>query len=504
MATTPLRRLLCSVTAAVGAAALLTASSASSGSAVQAGSPLTRQADAAPSGPRAAATAGRPEPLFTPANGTVGGLPLGLAKYVMRRATTTVSTRAIASGAILHAEGHLLNLFPDVQIVAMRNRVESRSGADFIWLGYTLGDPYGSVILAVVGGKLGVAVTHKSGRYVVLPAADGRHEVLQIDDNRVPQADDTRPAFEQPPVVREGAPPTGRQPGTGTLDDAGVIRWFDRGFVQSNRSLGFYLAPQIPPEDLFHPVDNGSIIDVMVVYTRRAAAEAGSDLDLALQIILAIEEMNLVFQHSQVNFQLKLQPFMPWREPTFVETGDLDEDLIALRNMDSVNEQRDTFAADLVLFVTASDTIEGGEACGSGGPPFMVIDWKAVTTICFPHEMGHGLGLVHDWYSRIDVEGAESIPNNWATASDAHGHTQIPAGPGGMRTIMAYASWCNYLGIECSWARRWSNPGVLENGHPFGIWDGQPFPTNEVGALNRRRLWTANLKRSGCRASSNC
>ena len=50
-----------------------------------------------------------------------------MAKHTIRRATLTVSDKAIAAGAILSAEAHPFNLFPDAQIVAVRNRVESRS-----------------------------------------------------------------------------------------------------------------------------------------------------------------------------------------------------------------------------------------------------------------------------------------------------------------------------------------------------------------------------------------
>ena len=82
---------------------------------------------------------------------------------------------------IQSAEAHILNLFADVELLAIRSRVESRSPRDYSWFGYIPGDEFGRVVITVVRGKFGMSAIHKGKRYVVLPAPTGLYEVQQID-----------------------------------------------------------------------------------------------------------------------------------------------------------------------------------------------------------------------------------------------------------------------------------------------------------------------------------
>lgn len=205
----------------------------------------------------------RPEPLFAQAGaGTGTRLPrTGLERYTIRRATLTLSETALRDGAILNAEAHLFNLFPDVEVVAVRNRAESHSNRDYSWFGYIPGDQYGRAIVAVFNGKLAVVVTHSGGRYMVLPIADGLYEVLEIDEARFPDSDANRPPVSRDPPSTFGTTSrTATKVGARSLDVGGLIWLFDWRFALTDGNI-----PSFGPLP-----DDGSVIDVMFVYTHGA------------------------------------------------------------------------------------------------------------------------------------------------------------------------------------------------------------------------------------------
>jgi hypothetical protein len=396
------------------------------------------------------------------------------------------------SAAILDAEGHLFNLFPDVNILAMRRRVEGRSN-QYSWIGSIPGDPSGWAILTVLNGKLGAVVNHTSGRFLVLPIPGGYHEVLQMaEEDGFMDDDDVRPPVEDRPVVTRRSD-TPIQTGVSAVDRRGLIKLFDWHLTEQNNHI-----------PTFERQDDGSVIDIMVVFTRRAAREAGSALDLSLQILLALAEMNFSLQVSNVHFQLSLQPFFAWQLPSFVESGDgLEADLFVLDSHALIEEQRDLFAADLVLVVTASNLVANRSGCGGITlGPYAVIDWNCVTRLQFPHEIGHTIGLRHDWFTlfeRDDVTpGEKTNPDN---RLDNHGYVhRSPAGA--IRTIMAYSSECD--DFDCPWRYRWSDTNVIEGGLEFGQRLGTEFPADEVNALNRLRLKVAGNRQSICRFVAHC
>ena len=74
----------------------------------------------------------------------------------------------------------------------------------------------------------------------------------------------------------------------------------------------------------------------------------------------------------------------------------------------------------------------------------------------FAHEIGHNLGVAHDWY-------VSSAPGAF---SSSKGYTSVT---GRVLDIMAYWDLCRARNISCSQALLYSNPRLSHQGVPMGV-----------------------------------
>jgi hypothetical protein len=161
------------------------------------------------------------EPLFTHVSRTALGSLSGMDESTIRSTAVTVSANVLVAGAIQYADAYFLNLFPDVQIVALLVRAERGSRSD-TWFGSIKGDKFGRAILTVVDGKLGGLVSHMARHYMVLPGASGLHEVLEVREDSFATA------------LSAGGWRPRSQIGMTSADVDGIIRAMDARAVATN------------------------------------------------------------------------------------------------------------------------------------------------------------------------------------------------------------------------------------------------------------------------------
>lgn len=211
-----------------------------------------------------------------------------------------------------------------------------------------------------------------------------------------------------------------------------------------------------PPATAAAGMDDGSVVDVLVLWTPGTLALAGTEARLDIAIDLAITTTNDAFESSGVDLRVNL---VGAEQVDYVPSGQGETDLQRLREpedgfMDAVHARRDILGADLVaLFV--DDTDVGGIAyvlrqlnAAFRSSAFSLV-WYGQGPyhrgLTFAHELGHNMGLAHDRYVATENNGIFGY---------SHGYVNLKAFEAGAEsdacwlTIMAYATRCTDAGFE--------------------------------------------------------
>ncbi len=353
-----------------------------------------------------------------------------------------------------------LNLFDDVLLTAVKDRLERRSLTEYSWFGHIADAPHSQVILTVEQGSMAGNVTIEDerygvqGTYQIRPAPEGLHEIRQIDQS----------------VFQEGNAAEGK----------------------SDYIPVFTPMIDLPPGS---QADDGSTIDVMVLYTDTAAAATAN---IAAEVQLGVDETNQSYINSGINQRIRLAHKA---QVSYPETGNLcggtPNDLGRLQGktdgyLDNIHGWRDTYAADIVSLWVEN----GGGFCGCGyfmsnvSAAFAENAFNVVARNCatgyysFGHEMGHNMGAMHDWY----------VDNGIDPYAYAHGYVNTA---NKWRTIMAYNDKCTASGFNCTRIQYWSNPEASYGGSPVGIAEGQSQAADNRKALNNTAYTVANFRAGG-------
>ena len=366
----------------------------------------------------------------------------------------------------------VLNLFDDVEFTGIVEHVEPTASGHALW-GKLDGVELGTMTLVVNGKVVVGTVRTLNGVYTIRTAGDGTYVIRQIDESSLP-------------------PPAEPLEGPLSRRDHHLLR----------EPLGGPLLPRdAGAEADDNPLDDGSEIDVMVVYTPLAKQREGGRAAIEALIDLLVTETNQAYVNSGVIHRIKL---VLSEEVDYTEDGDYDIDLRRLQRnsdgyMDHLHELRDLYAADLVHLVVGvrypaacgvAPAVGGGELRGFALTPFHC------GALAFAHELGHNMGLHHDRY-------VVGNPGRWANYGYVNQRAFEPDAPESSRwhTIMAYSDQCSDAGFSCQWLPYFSNPEKTYNGDPMGVPADYPStgvdgPADAAGSLNERREITANFRRS--------
>ena len=339
-----------------------------------------------------------------------------------------------------------MNFFPDTSLhVVWKDVGQTDDLKGFVWSGIVEGAPTSSAVFVVTGNLITANVARGDGlTYQVRTSDDGAIWVRELDQSQFRD--------ELPPVV-EPAP-----------------------FVS-----------QAPPDAAATAADDGSVIDVMVVYTPVARQMAGGTDAMQRLIQLGIAETNQGYSNSGVIQRVRL---VYSGEVNYTESGAFNTDLSRLRNpsdgyMDEVPRLRDSYGADVV-----SLWVESGDACGLGylmGDPtrpnpdaaYSVVERSCATGYySFGHEMGHNMGAMH---ARDDGTGPGAYPYSYGY--------KVTTGPNKFRTVMAYDTNCS-----CTRVNYWSNANIAVSGVPAGIDPNASGAATNYLTLNNTRTIVANYR----------
>jgi hypothetical protein len=349
-----------------------------------------------------------------------------------------------------------LNLFADVTVTAVLDRLEPLAADGVAWIGRVAGDGSSQVVLVARGGVVFGNISTAGASYQVRHWRDGLHAVHAVDASAFPpEAEPIRVGLPQAPQF-------------------------------SLENLKETAGQAAPP--LTALADDGSLIDVLVAYTPSARNAVGGAANMQSLINLAIAETNAAYANSQVAQRLRLVHAV---EVNYIESGSFNTDLNRLRlpsdgYLDEVHPLRNNYRADV-----ASLWINDSQFCGlaylmtSVSSFFEAWAFSVVHHACatgyysFGHELGHNMGSEHD---RANAAGPGAYPYSYG----------YQAPDQSFRTIMAY----NCPTINCPRLPYFSNPAVFYNGQPTGVDYQSPSSADNARSLNDTALTVANFRAS--------
>ncbi len=309
-----------------------------------------------------------------------------------------------------------LNFFTDATFTATLQPGETLVNGGSSWVGHVDDAPLSDVVMIIRDDTVTANVNTPQGLFELRALGNGLHQVRQVDPMRFPYGHDD--GLIPPPAT-------------------------DADLVSAAATT-----------------DNGSLVDVMVLYAPNARVAAGGQAAIENLINLAVAQTNQIYANSRITPRLRL---VYVGEVNYNTAGSQRFDLERLTGltdgyMDEIHALRDRYGADLVNL-----WVEGGDLCGVGwmrsqaSSAFSVVARGcAESTTTFAHELGHNFGARHDWYvdSYIDTptynKGYVNLSQGWIS-------------------VMAYFDHCYAAGVNCRSILYFSNPDVLVNSAPTGV-----------------------------------
>lgn len=348
-----------------------------------------------------------------------------------------------------------LNLFPDATYVAVLDEVIVNPSGSYIWEGHIQDAPLTIVRLVVRDGVVIGSIILPQTAYRVQYVGGGLHVIQQIAAAAFPPEGDSDISASEP--------------------------------------------ASSPHTTAYPSEDDGSIIDVLVVYTAQARADAGGRTAIESLIDQVVAESNVAYRNSAIVQRLRLAATAPI---AYTESGGIQTDLDRLTNttdnfMDDVHTLRNAYAADLVLLLVGDNgdpnwcglawtmTAEA-ETFEPNGFAVVLRDCAKSPQYSFPHELAHNMGAQHDRFAAGDDTGAFNYSYGYVDRQWR------------WRTIMAYQNECQAQTPpqNCARIEHFSNPNVSYGATPVptGVQAGQSNAADNAQTLNNTRDTVANFR----------
>lgn len=298
-----------------------------------------------------------------------------------------------------------LNTFQDETLEATGTVMRDTAFADWRWQGHILDRPWSHVLLVAKGEAIVGEVNTGTARYVLRHIAAGLQLLEQVDDS-------------QSLTLQVVSAPGGN--GKGAKDP---------------------IVDPPPSSPTSSGEDDGSQVDVMVVYTQEARDVAGGTDAVIAVSELAVAQMNLALINSRIGAQVRLVHVAELDNKGVNDAWDLLNGMVVPDDgfVDEVHLWRDLYHADVVHGLYDSG---GGLALLGGAFSVSGVNDTAAKYV-FSHEVGHNLGCMHD---RASSSQEGNYPYSYGLMDTENGFYTIMAYPcSGCVRLLSYATpWALY------------------------------------------------------------
>ena len=306
---------------------------------------------------------------------------------------------------------------PNGKIINLENKdIDRRGAGDIAWRGMVVGNDDSDVSLTLKNGLVFGRLRDGDDTFEFSSDIDGTLTIEQIDTSAMPACDTN-----------------------GThINSAGDAVAASEGAIPASEG------------------DAGVLIDLLVVYSTDALADAGSVAQIETMAQAAVDAANAAFVNSNMTARYRLVHTAAVNHTTIGNTSD---DLDWVTNDSGVAALRDQYGADMVTIL-----VDTPNSCGtawiqrSPGPGFEDAAFAATDVDCavgnltFAHEHGHNMGFEHNSEDSSATTSDASYPWSFGQHVD-----------GSYRTVMSYG--------ESVRVTQFSNPDILYYGVATGLVD---------------------------------
>lgn len=347
----------------------------------------------------------------------------------------------------------LLELF-DQSFQVEQTRVDERGTTDYVWCGKAKDGSTSNVVLTINEKIMFGRIEYLDFVYKIEPVGEGSlHRITKLD-----------PAKVIPPGNDALVPP-------------------------EKLELGGIVTPENIQEPLSAVQDDGSVIDIMVLYTDgMATAYPGARIDTKINYL--VDLANQAYINSEINTRLRI---VKTQQVSYADGGSLDTNLYELTFgtgvFFNVPNWRNTYGADVVTLLRkfqVSDDFCGSawlmtsDSINTSFAPLafsVVLEGSAGGFFCddytLAHEVGHNMGCAHD-RDNASLPGAYSYSYGYDVT-------------GIFATIMSYDD--PNVGY-------FSNPNLQYGGFSMGLPQGHPDSADNAKTINKTKSIVANFRDS--------
>jgi len=397
----------------------------------------------------------------------------------------------------------ILNVFEGLEYTLIIQKIERNRSGSYSWYGQLRDIPMSQVVLVINENKVYGNISKTNFSYQIRHISDETHAIYKIDPTKFPPTSE--------PIIPNMKPKSSSSidplkdmmnqvephiSGTATKVDPHISGSNARNggdeFVSQNQLLSGYSSFNGSSSTPQTQADDGSLVDVLVVYTAEARAAAGGTTAIRSLIDLATSETNAAYRNSGVSHSIRI---VGRQETSFSESGFVCGAGVSTcfsaflksakeGSIPGVHSLRNSTGADLVVMLVKGDN----SLCGLGyfmtpvAASFAPFGYSVTQTSCatgnytFGHEIGHNMSARHD-RANDNTDGA---PFNYN-----HGYVDTV---NNFKTIMGTGS---YARIQ-----HFSNPNVLFGGAPTGVVGGSLQAADNRLTFQNTALTISNFRES--------